>query len=201
MKYRHYSPKAPVVLYESGRAPPTLSEMINFAKDRNGEGSASIRSIGLVRTKTWQLSLSNDGNNDTVITTRSASNLETSTNNHSSTTSSTSRTGFAGMLSDLQSTPSWTVPSVTSHTINAPNSQSSAQHSQIQIHDIHLGPETALIARGIFSALRALDRQDVEVIFIEGIDDGGSGDDIGSQEGGGEAAVMNRLRKAAEIHV
>lgn len=203
MKYRHYSPKAPVVLYESGREPPTLSEMIKFGQghDRTGEGSAGIKSIGLVRTKTWSLSLSKDGDNETIITTRSASVLETSTTTKASTSSSIPRTGFAGMLSDLQSTPSWTVPSITSHTITTPNSQSPSQQPQIQIHDIHLGPETALIARGIFSALRALDRQDVDVIFIEGIDDGGGGENHGSQEDGGEAAVMNRLRKAAEIHV
>jgi L-threonylcarbamoyladenylate synthase len=47
------------------------------------------------------------------------------------------------------------------------------------------------VARGLFSALRELDKKNVEVIFVEGIDDT-TGDDIA-------AAVMNRLRKAAEI--
>ena len=47
------------------------------------------------------------------------------------------------------------------------------------------------MARGLFSALRELDKKGVEVIFVEGIDDT-TGDDIA-------AAVMNRLRKAAEI--
>jgi L-threonylcarbamoyladenylate synthase len=213
MKYRHYSPKAPVVLYESGRAPPTLLEMTKFAKGRDGndEGGASTRSIGLVRTKTWELTLGNSSDNEHIISPRTArSDFEPITANHSSSitgpasSSSTPPTGFAGMLSDLQSTPSWTVPSITSHTINTPNSsQPSSPRPQIQIHDIHLGPQTALIARGIFSALRALDRQDVEVIFIEGIDDGDSGgDDVdSSRQDGGAAAVMNRLRKAAEIHV
>jgi L-threonylcarbamoyladenylate synthase len=56
-----------------------------------------------------------------------------------------------------------------------------------------LGAETEGVARGLFSALRELDKKNVEVIFVEGIDDK-TDDDIA-------AAVMNRLRKAAEIRV
>jgi hypothetical protein len=41
----------------------------------------------------------------------------------------------------------------------------------------------------------------VEVIFIEGIDDGSGGGEESSRQDEGAAAVMNRLRKAAEIHV
>ena len=44
----------------------------------------------------------------------------------------------------------------------------------------------------MFSALRELDLKGVEVIFVEGIRDG---------EGDVAAAVMNRLRKAAEGRV
>lgn len=55
-----------------------------------------------------------------------------------------------------------------------------------------LGSDTSEIARRLFSALRAMDEANVGVIFVEGIDDSQSGE---------AAAVMNRLRKAAEVQV
>ena len=60
---------------------------------------------------------------------------------------------------------------------------------------IQLGSSTSDIARGLFSALRQLDEEEgMNTIFVEGIDD--------TAEAGGEAAaVMNRLRKAAEVQV
>ncbi len=58
--------------------------------------------------------------------------------------------------------------------------------------DIDLGQDNRGVARACFSALRELDRQGADVIFVEGVNDG---DDI-------TAAIMNRLRKAAsEIRV
>ncbi|KAF1820830.1 translation factor [Dissoconium aciculare CBS 342.82] len=130
MKYRHYSPKATVVLYEARRAAPTLSEMRETLEGAETAGAGS--NIGLVRTKTWNLSLNDTGD-------------------------------------------------------------------AVQIYDIRLGPQTSAIARGIFSALRALDRENVDVIFVEGIDDENDGEDNGEVDAA--AAVMNRLRKAAEIHI
>jgi L-threonylcarbamoyladenylate synthase len=58
------------------------------------------------------------------------------------------------------------------------------------VWDMCIGPDTASVARGLFSALRELDRKDVDAIIVEGINDG---------EGDIAAAVMNRLRKAAEV--
>ncbi|PBP15645.1 translation initiation protein Sua5 [Diplocarpon rosae] len=55
------------------------------------------------------------------------------------------------------------------------------------VFEVSLGNETKDIARGLFSALRNLDQQEVDVIYVEGIKD----------EGDIAAAVMNRLRKAA----
>ncbi|KAJ4307360.1 hypothetical protein N0V94_009752, partial [Neodidymelliopsis sp. IMI 364377] len=68
-----------------------------------------------------------------------------------------------------------------------------ADSGRLEIWDIDLGGETEGVARGLFSALRELDKKGVEVIFVEGIDDR-NGDDIA-------AAVMNRLRKAAEVRM
>jgi L-threonylcarbamoyladenylate synthase len=61
--------------------------------------------------------------------------------------------------------------------------------SDLIVLEIALGPGVANIARGMFSALRELDRENVGAIVVEGIDD---------SEGETAAAIMNRLRKAAE---
>ena len=62
--------------------------------------------------------------------------------------------------------------------------------SSMDLLEIPLGNSTADVARGIFSALRELDREDVGAILVEGIDEG---------QGDTAIAVMNRIRKAAEI--
>ena len=76
----------------------------------------------------------------------------------------------------------------------------SAQHFQVHLGDeskhiltdiwtIGLGPDTADIARYLFFALRQLDQKGVDVIYVEAISD---------EDGDAAAAIMNRLRKAAE---
>ncbi|TVY81177.1 Threonylcarbamoyl-AMP synthase [Lachnellula suecica] len=57
------------------------------------------------------------------------------------------------------------------------------------LFQIKLGGETKDIAHGLFSALRELDQREVDIIYVEGIED----------EGDIAAAVMNRLRKAATV--
>lgn len=54
--------------------------------------------------------------------------------------------------------------------------------------DVDLGSDGAEIARRLFSMLRELDEQGVQVIFVEGISEHDEG-----------LAVMNRLRKAATV--
>ena len=58
--------------------------------------------------------------------------------------------------------------------------------------EIELGDSAADVARNLFWALRELDRKGCEVICVEGISD---------DEGDVAAAVMNRLKKAAEVQV
>ena len=62
----------------------------------------------------------------------------------------------------------------------------------LTIWSMKIGPNVEDIARGLFSALRAFDSQGVSVIFVEAIDE--HQDDTA-------AAVMNRLRKAAESEI
>jgi L-threonylcarbamoyladenylate synthase len=66
-----------------------------------------------------------------------------------------------------------------------------APEDQVTIWEISLGSKTDDIARGLFAALRELDSKSVDTIFVEGIGD----------EGDIAAAVMNRLRKAAEVKI
>lgn len=63
---------------------------------------------------------------------------------------------------------------------------------QSEIWCMSLGSDVQSIAQGLFSALRTLDEAGCQVILIEGVSD---------TEGDLAAAVMNRLRKAAEVDV
>lgn len=54
--------------------------------------------------------------------------------------------------------------------------------------DCALGTSTEEVARGLFAALRAMDDEQVDVIYVEG---------LAAEQGDLHAAVMNRLRKAA----
>ncbi|MDI1489823.1 MAG: hypothetical protein OHK93_001021 [Ramalina farinacea] len=75
-------------------------------------------------------------------------------------------------------------------------------HSMLNLEDgsdelltmwlLKIGPGIEDVARGLFSALRAFDSQKVDLIFVECVDE--HQDDTA-------AAVMNRLRKAAESEV
>ncbi|KAH3990523.1 threonylcarbamoyl-AMP synthase [Parastagonospora nodorum] len=166
MKYRHYSPKAQVVLFEAGAGRPSEQEV------------SEKKTIGLIRTKSWKPALGL-GDSNSSRTNGHANVVTQSTNISSAPNGPTSR------MSNL-------LRSVIQHQI--PHAQHYKMQSRdIEIWDIDLGAETEGVARGLFSALRELDKKSVEVIYVEGIDDK-IDDDIA-------AAVMNRLRKAAEIRV
>lgn len=172
MKYRHYSPRAEVFLFEAGADKPHQSELEK--KER----------VGIIRTSTWEpaLGLSAEKTASSKVT-----NDQTTTNGlspqHQPAFPPETPTGSSLSRSNL-------LRSVIQHQIPHAEQYSLAA-SDTQIWDIHLGAHTEDVARGIFSALRELDKKDVQTIYVEGIDDK-SGDDIA-------AAVMNRLRKAAEV--
>jgi L-threonylcarbamoyladenylate synthase len=163
MKYRHYSPKAEVVLFEYGAGKPCIEEI------------KAKRKIGIIRTRGWEPALGLDAEgskrNGHVERTEQHSQ-KPAVLNHASP-----------QLSNLlRSVIQHQVPHAKQHTITS---------EDIEIWDINLGASTEDVARGLFSALRELDKKGVDVIYVEGIDDG-IDDDIA-------AAVMNRLRKAAEV--
>lgn len=168
MKYRHYSPKAEVLLFEAGAAKPAEEEITRKRK------------VGIIRTKSWGPALG--------LTIRGAAVSDA--NGHANGTLQSNSTD--SVPTDAPSRLSNLLRSVIQHQI--PHAQHyTLDSSNTTVWDIDLGAETEGVARGLFSALRELDKKGVEIIFVEGIDDT-TGDDIA-------AAVMNRLRKAAEIRV
>ncbi|KAK2882363.1 hypothetical protein FQN49_000418 [Arthroderma sp. PD_2] len=161
MKYKHYSPKARVVLFEAGQNNASvLNRVITDINKRseleNGRNLSSA--IGIVRTKTWKKGLG--------ISHLPLGNVTNGADASSSINSPTS--------------------------IPIESQQISASAPSTNMLDISLGQDTSSIARGLFSALRSLDERNVSVIYVEGISD---------TEGDLAAAVMNRLRKAAEEEV
>lgn len=168
MKYRHYSPKASVILYEAGAKMPNENDVLNSEK--------GYKSVGVIRTKTWStvLGLSADNTHWMNGNAGVAVARETIAEGANST-----------LTNLLRSVMQHQIPHASQHSIQSPSV------GPISVWDIALGTSTEDVARGLFSALRELDKKGVEVIFVEGIDDL-AGDDIA-------AAVMNRLRKAAEI--
>lgn len=170
MKYKHYSPRARVVLLEAGSAVPDWKLVKSYVGER--------QSVGFVKTRNWK-AFDGTGHSDT------GSNGPIIING-----------GSAGGLG-------FTIVNGTSlhgrgqaKSTNEPRALQSkfdsAQDGRCDVWSISLGSEVADIARGLFSALRELDQKDVDVIFVEGIDD---------NEGDAAAAVMNRLRKAAEVEL
>ncbi|KAK8114530.1 DHBP synthase RibB-like alpha/beta domain-containing protein [Apiospora kogelbergensis] len=158
MKYKHYSPKARVVLYEATYAAGKngISEddvdYITQTSQQAKEAGSAPTTIGIIRTRSW----------------KTAAGL---------------RTG------QLESREVVEAPE--------PDTEVEAQEAQLlgpkldeplgKLLDLSIGVDARSAAKGLFSALRELDRRKADVIFVEGIPDN---DDIA-------AAVMNRLRKAA----
>lgn len=154
MKYRHYSPKAQVVLFEAGS---DISSITRRVKEdlQSATAAGGARKIGIVRTRTWPVALGlTSSENQSTINIREIS-----------MTSDGDVTGIS----------------------NRADSSLAAS-----VFDLDLGSSADAIARGLFSALRALDGLNVDVIYVEGIHD---------EEGDLAAAVMNRLRKASEVAI
>jgi L-threonylcarbamoyladenylate synthase len=174
MKYRHYSPKATVVLYETRAKKPSFEDIV-------GQGG-SCKSVGIIRSKSWPKGLGLPLEEDHATGGRTNYVPEAIRAPQAPTDSSTPMSSNL-----LRSVIQHQTPHATHHTLKSADSQS------ISLWDIALGTSTEEVARGLFSALRELDKRGVDMIFVEGIDDE-KGDDIA-------AAVMNRLRKAAEIKI
>ncbi|KAI9171407.1 Threonylcarbamoyl-AMP synthase [Paramyrothecium foliicola] len=167
MKYKHYSPKARVVLYEAtyqnGSEGVTQADIeaaqavINGTSTTAAAGESQKR-IGLIRTQRWKPTAGFDSG-EFQPQVSSANGTEPGQGDHSGESFE-----------------------IVSRKLLDENSRDIGE-----LLDIDLGKDTRGIAQGLFSALRALDRRGADIIFVDGIDD----------EIDIAAAVMNRLRKAA----
>ncbi len=186
MKYKHYSPKARVVLYEgTGRAgwqPISQDELVQSILALQRETSSSTTStpaangvsggevaprIGVIRTSTWP---SLQGSSAWVPASVKAT------------------ADGARLPSPYQSTPPAENDGTVTYHLEAYSTPEDADKGRPTVLELDLGRDLQSIAHGLFSALRDLDANGADAILVEGIDD--EGDDMAS-------AVMNRLRKAA----
>lgn len=169
MKYRHYSPKAPVILLETGAEAPVSGDFSRHLGSR--------RALGLVRTKTWQKIVASE---QSQISQNSRSDADAPQQSPQVNGQCCGDSAIADMLQESAIQESLPAEKLSLHD----------DAGAFDVWDMQIGPDTRSVARGLFSALRHLDQKDVDAIIVEGIDD---------DEGDIAAAVMNRLRKAAEI--
>lgn len=149
MKYKHYSPKARVVLYESTYAKgvdgivPSDAEFARTMENghANGINGRAIRRIGIIRTQRW----------------KQAAGLKTS------------QLKLAASEQNAQDGDDQQPG--TSYDVFEGSLMNDDGQVIGEILDIDLGRETRGIAQGLFSALRELDQRDADVIFVDGIED------------------------------
>jgi L-threonylcarbamoyladenylate synthase len=167
MKYKHYSPKARVVLYEAsyaegdvGVTPADYHDLvqpetngITGSEETQAINGHDTRIVGVIRTRRWHL----------------GAGLK-----------------WEALHRDKEGVNGGETQDA-SYAVDEGTLLDQDGHAVGKALDIDLGKDTRSIAQGLFSALRELDERGAEVIFVDGIDD--SVDIAG--------AVMNRLRKAA----
>lgn len=149
MKYKHYSPKARVVLYEAtyekGLDGITSidAELAHNMENglSNGSNGKSIRSIGVIRTQRWKQAAG----------LRSAE-LKLAAREQNAQDGDDEQPG-------------------TSYDVLEGSLLSADGEATGRLLDIDLGKETRGIAQGLFSALRELDQRGADIIFVDGIED------------------------------
>ena len=184
MKYRHYSPKAKVVLLEAGAGHGRLERNVLLDCTKSG-----ARSVGILRTRQWKANqlekIFPNGVDPKCIADEDDAPQTHEIQAVDNADEAVAITRSQSLLRSLRS-------------VSVPNARHLCNKSllpgmeAIEVWDIGLGGNTAEIARGLFSGLRELDQKGVDVIFVEGIEE---------SEGAEAAAVMNRLRKAAEVEI
>lgn len=141
MKYRHYAPRARVVLFEPGAAPPGAADLSRWSG-----------SVGFVRTGKWaQLPLFTGDKQATetngVAVGRPMDLAEASTS--------------ATQLMHAQAAPE--APRAHAVKLSLPSGDSPVAYA------VDLGGSTAEVGRGLFAALRELDALGVQAILVEGV--------------------------------
>jgi L-threonylcarbamoyladenylate synthase len=170
MKYKHYSPRARVVLLEDG------------AELESGELRELLgpeRVYGVIQTRRWGGEGEGCGDGD-------GDGRQNGSHSVKGINGSNGVPRESLTVPEMLNAPAATkteLGEAVQHVFEGDN-----QLSQAVAWTIRLGANVKDVARGLFSALRDLDAKGVEVIFVEGLSD---------RQGDLAAAVMNRLRKAA----
>lgn len=151
MKYKHYSPKAKVILCENGYGPEV----------EYGQQSARIpQTVGIIRTHSWERWLGLDKKHSNGIHGRRMVNLP----ENGDIIDDESGAGFISEKAELK---------MAEVTLNYNNDGAETATTLI---DVDIGPEPSDVATWLFAALREMDKRSADVIFVEGIkDDGGIG--------------------------
>ena len=177
MKYKHYSPNAKVLLVHG-----------EITANVAGNYLHNAISVGLITTRNWGPRCLEARHHEQSRKVTPGSSDALSKN-----------IGIVQIAEKPTDTSLWSVkpldqPLSISGLLPRYSRLSIGDGHQQEIHcwSISLGRDVADIARGLFAALRELDQKGVSVIFVEGIED---------TEGGARAAIMNRLRKAAESEI
>jgi L-threonylcarbamoyladenylate synthase len=148
MKYKHYSPKARVVLYEAGFDKgadgiiPADIELANTTENGHAEqqNGAPLRKVGVIRTQRWKvaagLQVQNWREVDPIVTNGDAQN-------------GNDKSSYPAFTGDLVGRDGNIIG---------------------ELYDIDLGKDTKGIAHGLFSALRELDSRGADTIFVDGVD-------------------------------
>lgn len=207
MKYKHYSPRARVVLVRKGVKKEVVDRFVATVTKGASVGvigtRKSIRDEGRALSPLL-LSLFGDEEGASIGQKDEMARTNVNDGYHSSLQRSripilqshllpSSASSSSSSFSNGQSDPSTTTTTTTTTTTKATTTTMTGQ----KIHSINIGPSLPAIANGLFSALRELDLLGVDVIFVESLDDSGEG----GQDVGEGAAIMNRLRKAAEFEL
>ncbi|KAL6910697.1 calcium-transporting P-type ATPase [Trichoderma evansii] len=146
MKYKHYSPKARVVLYESTYKAgaegvlPSDFEVASATENGNAEktNGHSAKRIGVIRTQRW-----------TSGAGLQCGPLQPAPINHENHDEEYLNPAYSVYKGDLKNSEGKVIG---------------------ELFDIDLGQDAKRIAQGLFSALRELDRRSIDTIFVDGIE-------------------------------
>ncbi|KAK3335747.1 DHBP synthase RibB-like alpha/beta domain-containing protein [Cercophora scortea] len=150
MKYKHYSPKARVVLYEAGfegGKKGVLEEDLDKALEGCVGHEGREKAVAVIRTKQWPVAAGMRS-----VGLEQDSRVQGSDEGDNADPGTTSFLVRQGAL------------------LSADGETRAAR-----LLDVDLGQDIKRVAHGLFAALRELDRLGADVIFVEGVSDG---DDI-----------------------
>ncbi|KAI5296009.1 hypothetical protein KEM52_006098 [Ascosphaera acerosa] len=144
MKYKHYSPRARVVLYRAGTPAEVVARrVLEDVQAGCADARKFVAGVGIVRTQHWPEGI-------TLPVTRCTADEQRGAEKQAEDT----RITVTDFSLPLSSPP------------DAPESQ---HRGSVRVSDVGIGPDTESVARGLFFALRALDEQGVATIHVEGV--------------------------------